>query len=349
LDSDNFPVLNPQALFTTSEYTQTGSIFWPDFWKFPQDNPMWEITKLECNDEYEQESGQLLINKEKSFTALLLSMFFQINHEFYFQLLLGDKDTFRLSWKITNTSYHMVPHPAAIGGRIRVQTKTGLPKFCGYTMLQFTPAGKLIFVHANGLKYAHAIEPGITFETIQYLKPSNSAKTSAYPTVKAFFAGAHDIHSSNEEYSSEMGCNEYIMHNFNYSTHGLEEYMLKTVPFSKFQSGKYAWVEKAYFELHGPGGSKKNYCGGGKIRSGLCENEQECCSSSGWCGTTDDHCSMGCRGGPCFTPADIFCGNGRPGNYTCQNELECCSSSGWCSKELTHCSKTVCIGGPCLR
>ena len=349
LDSDNFPVLNPLRLFNTREYLETGSIFWPDFWKFPENDPMWEIMGLECNDEYEQESGQLVINKAKSFTALLLSMFFQINHDFYFQLILGDKDTFRLSWKVTNTPYHMVQYPAAIGGRIRVQAKTFKTKFCGYTMLQFTPSGKLMFVHGNGIKYAHSIERGITFETVQYLVPLVNTSYTMYPTVKAFFGGAQNIFSSDEELSSEMGCNEFVMKLIKYTAPGLSNYELVTVPFDKFQNGKYSWVDKAYFDLDGPGGAKNAFCGGGKVRGGTCEDEKECCSNSGWCGLSNDHCSLGCRGGPCVQPPNAFCGNGNTGNFTCENEIDCCSNSGWCSPGPIHCSKSVCIGGPCAR
>lgn len=32
LDADNLPLVNPEHLFTSREYTQTGALFFPDWW-----------------------------------------------------------------------------------------------------------------------------------------------------------------------------------------------------------------------------------------------------------------------------------------------------------------------------
>jgi len=32
LDADNFPVKDPSFLFDLPAYTETGALFWPDFW-----------------------------------------------------------------------------------------------------------------------------------------------------------------------------------------------------------------------------------------------------------------------------------------------------------------------------
>jgi hypothetical protein len=120
------PLQNPESLFSTPEFRKTGALFWPDYWKFSSDNPLWQITGQACEDEWEQESGQLVLDKEKSWRPLWMSMFFQMDHEFYFKIILGDKDTFRFGWKITDTPYHMISHPASTAGRFRQG------RFCGH-------------------------------------------------------------------------------------------------------------------------------------------------------------------------------------------------------------------------
>ena len=55
---------------------------------------------------WEQESGQVLLNKRRTWQALNLCKF--INTQFYMRLINGDKDTFRFAWMATNTPYYMM-------------------------------------------------------------------------------------------------------------------------------------------------------------------------------------------------------------------------------------------------
>lgn len=168
LDSDNTPVKDPTFLFTSAPLVETGAIFWKDLWKTRPDNPIFKILDIPCVDEYDQESGQIVI--DKSFTgvtkALQLSLFFQERSDLYYRLLLGDKDTFRLSWRLLSLPFHMVrPHLGTLGSKLH-----GKP-FCGIAMAQYAPfwepstfgpypdgytepaEPELLFVHANLLKY----------------------------------------------------------------------------------------------------------------------------------------------------------------------------------------------------
>lgn len=104
LDSDNMPLRDPTFLFESQAFTATGALFWPDFWKMPIDQPMWSVMGVQCEDEMEQESGQLVIDKERAWHPLLLSMFLQMRHHFYFKIILGDKDTFRLYVVVVQSS-----------------------------------------------------------------------------------------------------------------------------------------------------------------------------------------------------------------------------------------------------
>jgi hypothetical protein len=69
LDDDNLPLRDPSYLFDHPKYKQTGAIFWPDYWRTSNLNPIWEIVQEKPHG-YEQESGQLLVNKRKSWVAL---------------------------------------------------------------------------------------------------------------------------------------------------------------------------------------------------------------------------------------------------------------------------------------
>jgi len=76
----------------------------------------------------------------------------------------------------------------------------------------------------------------------------------------------------------------------------------------------------------------------------------KCCSKYGWCGKTDDHCSVskGCQSefGKCdgITTTTITTTTTLPSNYKCGKEYgkcpsgKCCSKYGWCGKTDDHCS-----------
>ncbi|EOO00650.1 putative chitin binding protein [Phaeoacremonium minimum UCRPA7] len=64
-----------------------------------------------------------------------------------------------------------------------------------------------------------------------------------------------------------------------------------------------------------------------------------CCSQYGWCGSSADHCSLGCQSdwGTCPTPPSLdgSCGNG----ITCLGSTfgDCCSQNGWCGSTADYC------------
>ncbi|GMF20808.1 unnamed protein product [Phytophthora fragariaefolia] len=156
LDADNSPVKDPTYLFTAPEFTQTGAIFWPDFWhpvntifNIHGNSLLWELVGTPYVNMFEQESGQLLIDRRRSFIALEIVKFMALrnpNNFERFKLLHGDKDLFRLAWLKTNTSFHMVETPPAAAGVVKSK------QFCGMTMVQHDPQGDVIFLHHNGKK-----------------------------------------------------------------------------------------------------------------------------------------------------------------------------------------------------
>ncbi|OUM62879.1 carbohydrate-binding module family 18 protein [Piromyces sp. E2] len=77
----------------------------------------------------------------------------------------------------------------------------------------------------------------------------------------------------------------------------------------------------------------KERCGPG---IGNCD-EGSCCSKFGWCGTSEDHCGIGCQSefGKCNDIGDrmIRCGS----YYGSCSSGDCCSEFGWCGTTQDHC------------
>ncbi|CAH7668598.1 mannosyltransferase putative-domain-containing protein [Phakopsora pachyrhizi] len=67
LHSDNLPaVLEPgtiESLCKSKGYKKLGALFWPDYWKTHGDVPNWLLIGTQCQDDWEQEAGQILIDK----------------------------------------------------------------------------------------------------------------------------------------------------------------------------------------------------------------------------------------------------------------------------------------------
>ena len=176
LDADNIPCANPETLFETPEFREKGAVFWPDFWQ-PSNSPLfdiqpghliWELTGLPFVDQFEQESGQLLIDRTRCWPALHVLMFMisvppSRNKYTHWQhgnkkgrrrglidhmdLLYGDKDLFRFAWLLSGTPFLFNPHlPGVVGARFEDHA------FCGVTMLQFGLNGEPMFFHRNSRK-----------------------------------------------------------------------------------------------------------------------------------------------------------------------------------------------------
>ncbi|KAL3658738.1 hypothetical protein V7S43_016373 [Phytophthora oleae] len=156
LDSDNVPVRDPSFLFQTPEFVETGAVFWPDFWH-PQhtlfylgkDSLLWELLAMPFVDMFEQESGQLLIDRSRHAAALELLRFFTFHRPNLFvqlKLVWGDKDLFRLAWLKLAVPFHMIQSPPAVAG------KAINGSFCGMTMVQHDAQGGVLFLHRNSHK-----------------------------------------------------------------------------------------------------------------------------------------------------------------------------------------------------
>jgi hypothetical protein len=204
LDSDNLPIRNPEYLFQDPHYIKTGSLFWPDFWGQNHRNSLWDVLDIQGKQEfgaYEQEAGQLLINKafkvsvppksgSMNFTrgstwhALHLSAYMLQKHDFYYDHMYGDKDSYNWAWKAVDAPYFMVDTYLAEAGYMKDSNF-----FCGHTMVQYEPStsspngkSRPLFLHINLFKWVpdEHKKPGLAFTHLRHFGNPKIRRTTKF-------------------------------------------------------------------------------------------------------------------------------------------------------------------------
>lgn len=149
LDSDNIPLIDPDTLYDSEVYREYGTVFWPDIARTWPQNPAWAITNTNCRmDEYEQESGQLLVDKTRFWYHLQLAAWWNNQHgDYYNKFLLGDKDMFRFAWHALKTEYGRPKKWLASVGT----ENDGF--YCGHSFAQHHPDDhRVAFLHGGLVK-----------------------------------------------------------------------------------------------------------------------------------------------------------------------------------------------------
>ncbi|KAG4268997.1 hypothetical protein FPRO04_12346 [Fusarium proliferatum] len=125
LDSDAFPIRNPDHLLTVEPYKSRGLVTWPDFW-LPTISPIfYNIAGAKAPnvtiDSRSSESGVMLYNKARHADSLLLAAYYNFyGPKFYYQLHSqgawgsGDKETFMQSALVLGNPYWQVAKPATL-------------------------------------------------------------------------------------------------------------------------------------------------------------------------------------------------------------------------------------------
>ena len=136
LDADNVPVVNPEFLFDAPQFRAAGAVFWPDYQRAGNHKApaIWRSCGLRPPRELEFETGQILVDKERCWGALRLTLWFNENSDFYYRCMHGDKETFHLAFRKLNQSYCLVPTP--------IHSLPG-------TMCQHDFQGRRLFQHRN--------------------------------------------------------------------------------------------------------------------------------------------------------------------------------------------------------
>ena len=104
LDSDCFPLRDPEFLFSDHGYAEKGALFWHDimsYWEAMRWHPksqIWPVFNVPPHDSEEFESGQLLVDKVRCWAEICMTVHFARHRHFYYNYVYGDKDTFRMAW-----------------------------------------------------------------------------------------------------------------------------------------------------------------------------------------------------------------------------------------------------------
>lgn len=133
LDADNIPLRNPSTLFDEPEYKLKGALFWPDppYGARPLDARSWNACGLPMQPGPSFESGQLLVHKRRCWKQLQLCAWMNEESDYWFSLLYGDKDSYKVAWHVTGAAYALAPMPRST--------------FAG--ILQHAPDGGTMFYH----------------------------------------------------------------------------------------------------------------------------------------------------------------------------------------------------------
>jgi len=130
-------------------------MLWPDYTKSHPTNPVWRLLGQRCRNEYEGESGQILISRSRHQDLLWLVEYFAINHHEFYGFMGGDRDSFRAAALLLGKKW---TGPGRLNAAAGIPLQEN-PQGGGHTMLQADPEGKWIFVHANLIKHAHFSRP----------------------------------------------------------------------------------------------------------------------------------------------------------------------------------------------
>ena len=177
LDTDSYLLRNPEVLFEGKHWNETGLLLWPDYTKSHPTNPLWRLVGLQCRNEYEGESGQILISRSQHQDVLWLAEYFALRHDEFFSFMGGDRDSFRAAALMLGKKWNGPGRLNAVAGSLRNDDITG----GGHTMLQADPEGRWMFVHANLIKHGKFSRP--LWKTIYRAAQDRYQGTSTYGNI----------------------------------------------------------------------------------------------------------------------------------------------------------------------
>ncbi|KAI9366706.1 hypothetical protein DFJ73DRAFT_603137, partial [Zopfochytrium polystomum] len=118
LDPDSAAVRDPTFLFDSDVYAHAGALFWPDFPVRPdkvgrgvgqQGGGLWRMFDVPYRKEWEFESGQIVVDKERAWRGLWMAAHICKEANYFFQDFLGDKESFFWGFSATRTPYLLNP------------------------------------------------------------------------------------------------------------------------------------------------------------------------------------------------------------------------------------------------
>jgi hypothetical protein len=233
LDADNVPLIDPATLLALPEYHTSGALFWPDLHNLGAEHPIWEICRVSYRDEPEFETGQMVIDKERCWQALHLTLHLNEHADFYYRHIRGDKETFHMAWRMLGQSYSMPAHrPRWAVGSI----SSGDPEFAD-ALQQHDFDGRVVFQHRTGAKWTawgkNFRVPGFTHE---------ATCLEALRELRQLWDGQVDLSpaaSSATDLEAELLQSRYFL----YRRLGSDERVLELLPGQRVGDGGTRWEQ----------------------------------------------------------------------------------------------------------
>ena len=145
LDSDCFPVQDPDALFDSKPFTSTGLVLWPDFWYTSESPAYFAISSQpmpSLKERRSTESGEILYSKPTHQSSLLLATYYNIYGPSHYYPLQsqgapgeGDKETYGWAAAALGSPVYHVKQPVRAIGILDAETGS----LDGSAMVQYDP------------------------------------------------------------------------------------------------------------------------------------------------------------------------------------------------------------------
>jgi alpha 1,2-mannosyltransferase len=213
LDADNNVIYDPTFLFSTEEYKQHETLFWPDFWPLNASAPCYlnfpEHIKPTVPT-FQQDSGQIVINK-KRYSQQLWCIFQILENDletlFPTPFNIGDKDLFHTTWSATGQYFTFIPHRTAAIATVYVNKSQN--KIQCIAQGQYAPDGTLLFVHQNNIEWTQ--KPYVNQEPWWIL-----LKKHTHPTIGSVETGTWNPEgpTQTESFREVVGCMEDVYTGF---------------------------------------------------------------------------------------------------------------------------------------
>ncbi|KAK5939113.1 mannosyltransferase [Knufia obscura] len=191
LDSDAWPISNPEPLFHSLPFSDTGLILWPDFWYASESPYFFDIAKIAhpppLTERPATESGEMLYSKAKHGLGIMLAVYYNYYGPEYFYLLQsqdgpgqGDKETFPWAAAALGEDFYFVHHPVGSLGR---HDSNG--EYIGTAMIQYDPVQDFFALSQRSFR-----PPAVNPEEIAHPDPSVQ-KPAGTERVKPLFVHAN--------------------------------------------------------------------------------------------------------------------------------------------------------------
>ena len=186
LDADNTPLRDVEYLFDHPVYKRSHVVIWPDYWKTSPSNPIWDIIGSPPLSDWEQDSGQFMINKRHAWAEVNLLVHFSMG--IYPTLMNGEKDALRYVCIALRSECHMIQTRVVPVGMMKPNGR-----MCGHTMLQHDFDGEAVFVHHNMVK-THAGSIGVNFKHKMAANPGYEAQVRTAATFSLALPSGFEIY-----------------------------------------------------------------------------------------------------------------------------------------------------------